>query len=741
MYSFSSAVRALGFLGFVFLTSCAVWAQPVPSREPASSHIFPAGGRRGTTVRVRLGTQCFPPLSRWSLDAEGAQVAAMLKDEAHPRYEPSARRDPTETPVEYCREWESAVEIAADAELGARLWRVTSARGGSGRRPFIIGDLPEFIETEPNSLPRHAERVDLPVTINGQIAGERDLDYYRFAVAAGQTVRCEVVSTRLGSPLEPLLEVRDDLGRRVDVVEQRIGCDPVVRFRAPRTGDYTLMISNLGYHGGPQYVYRATLAIEPGQHAVATATRSPADDTAAQATAVATPLDALGCFERPDDEDWLRFTLAKDDTVSILCEPQPAGAPTLPCLELFDELSDGAKQPVAQATCVGAAGQRAHIEWRAMKDGPVFLRVRDLQQLTRGGSEFGYRCQVRVGEQDFELSLPVDHANILPGGKLALDVSLLRHGGLKEPIELVVEGLPMGVTAERSQIAAGEGRGKVVLVATDDARPSAALVRVIGRATIAGEVVERAATAPHLGHDADGVSWGAAEVSDLHLTVEHKPVFRLFCQEAYQYGYRGSVHPYAMEIERLDGYDGPVTLQIGDRQNRDLDGIEMFETVIAQGKTQASMPIYLPEDMHVNVQSQSQLYVQGHAIFQDKWGEQQSLLVVSEKRNIIRTLPLVVKLRVVEREVVARPATTVPCRLVLDRTPNFSGPMQVELCPTAGFSAEPVTIVAGGTEAVVHVQTPADPPDQGAVLKFRARGELRPLVPLISEATLTVVFD
>lgn len=741
MYSFSSSVLALSCVGLVLLTSSAAWAQPVPSREPASSHIFPAGGRRGTTVRVRVGTRCFPPLSRWSMDGRGVQLAAVLKDEVHPRYEPSARRDPTETPVDYCREWESTVEIAADAELGARLWRVTSARGGSGRRPFVIGDLPEFIETEPNSLPRRAERVDLPLTINGQIAGERDLDYYRFAIEAGQTLRCEVVSTRLGSPLEPLLEVRDDLGRRVEVVEQRIGCDPVVRFRAPRTGEYTLMISNLGYHGGPQYVYRATLDIEPGEHAVATTTESPADDTAPQATAVSTPLDALGSFERPGDEDWLRFTLAKDDTVSILCEPQPAGAPTLPCLELFDELSDGAKQPVAQATCVGAAGRRARIEWRAMKDGAVLLRVRDVQQLTRGGAEFGYRCQVRVGEQDFEISLPVDHANILPGGKLALDVSLLRHGGLNEPIELVVEGLPAGVTAERAEIAAGEDRGKLVLAATDDARPSAALVRVMGRATIAGAVVERAATAWHIGHDADGVSWGAAEVSDLHLTVEHKPVFRLFCQEAYQYGYRGSVHPYVMEIERLDGFDGPVTLQLGDRQNRDLDSIEMFETVIAPGETQASMPIYLPEDMHVNVQSQSQLYVQGHAIFRDKRGEQQSLLVVSEKRNIIRTLPPVVKLRAAAPEVVARPAATFPCRLVIDRTPNFSGPMQVELCPTAGFSAEAVTIAAGGTEAVVHVHTPADAPDEAAVLKFRARGELRPLVPLISEATLSVVFD
>src|SRR5207253_8095072 len=133
-----------------------------------------------------------------------------------------------------------------------------------------------------------------------------------------------------------------------------------------------------------------------------------------------------------------------------------------------------------------------------------------------------------------------------------------------------------------------------------------AFIKVRGKANVAARPIERVAAAPHQGHDADGVSLGSPDVNELHLTVEHKPVFRLFCAEAYQYGHRGSIHPYLMEIERLEGFDGPVTLQIGDRQNRDLDRIEMFETVIPPGVTQAFMPIYLPEDMHVNVQSQSQ---------------------------------------------------------------------------------------------------------------------------------------
>jgi hypothetical protein len=168
----------------------------------------------------------------------------------------------------------------------------------------------------------------------------------------------------------------------------------------------------------------------------------------------------------------------------------------------------------------------------------------------------------------------------------------------------------------------------------------------------------------------------------------------------------------------------------------------MFETVIPPGATQAHMPIYLPEDMHVNVQSQSQLYVQGHALFTDRWGQQQSLLVVSEKRNIIRTLPPVVKLKVAEKQLIAREGQVVPCRLELERTPNFTGPMEVELrASDPGFSADPMTIQANQTAAVVHVHVPGNrPPHADTTLRFHARGQLPTSTLIVSEATLNVLW-
>src|SRR5205085_7425334 len=55
----------------------------------------------------------------------------------------------------------------------------------------------------------------------------------------------------------------DVAGRRLPLQEIRVGGDPVVALRVPADGDYVLNIANLGFHGGPEYVYRMTLSTSP----------------------------------------------------------------------------------------------------------------------------------------------------------------------------------------------------------------------------------------------------------------------------------------------------------------------------------------------------------------------------------------------------------------------------------------------------------------------------------------------
>jgi hypothetical protein len=314
---------------------------------------------------------------------------------------------------------------------------------------------------------------------------------------------------------------------------------------------------------------------------------------------------------------------------------------------------------------------------------------------------------IETAKPDFTLALDSDNLNLMLGGSAELSVTAQRHGGFQDSIELTLARLPEGIEIADVTIAANQTTGKIKLQVGDDVPARNYDLRLIGKAQVGDQMVERVAAAVYLGQDGERVSIGPPTVERLSLTVKHKPVFRLECLEAYQYAHRGTIYPYLMSIDRLDGFNGEIVLQRGDRQNRDLDGVDYVETLVAPGQIESWLPIYLPETMHINVQSQSQLYCQGSAIFTDKHGQQQSVLVLSEKRNMLRTLPPVVKLRTVDKRLTLHLGDEVTCRVELERTSNFLGPMRLELRDLAddsGIEMEPVEIRAGQTTATINLR-------------------------------------
>src|SRR5436305_12543710 len=85
------------------------WGQAVPSKEPSGTHIFPAGGRRGTVVPVRVGAECLPPGANLHVRGAGVTAPAILGPRASARYEPSPRRPPADADggaqITYPKEW------------------------------------------------------------------------------------------------------------------------------------------------------------------------------------------------------------------------------------------------------------------------------------------------------------------------------------------------------------------------------------------------------------------------------------------------------------------------------------------------------------------------------------------------------------------------------------------------------------------------------------------------------------
>jgi hypothetical protein len=786
----------------VLSTAGTARGQPIASKEPSGTHIFPAGGQRGTVVPVRVGGECLPPGGRFHLRGDGVTAPDVLGPRVQARFEPNAPRLPLDANfVNYPKEWASEITIAPDAPLGPAFWRVTTGWGGTQLRPFLIGDLPEFIETEPNSSPALAQRIQLPVVVNGQIAGERDIDYFTFSARAGETVVCDVMAARIGSPLEPVLQLRDAHGRQVRGDEVRVGNDPVLAFRIPQDGDYSMLVANLGQGGGPEYVYRITVSTRPyaysafpacgpagqtldvefltltGTGAAKAASRKATfpkgepglfwyrsglavnpvpltttglptirapgtNHSAAMAMELKAPVVVNGRFLTETAEDWYRLHAKQGQAFTIDCRPFPPGSPSMPQIAIAD--ATGAI--VARGNGPDAPGQAGVLEWRAPADGEYRLRLRDLQYGSHGGPDFVYLLTVRPAEPDFALTLVKDFLNVTQGTREEAEVVVTRRGGFTGTVQLKVTGLPAGVRVENTVVPENAARQRVAFVAAADARPVDAVVRITGVAKLAARTIERTAVAVPLGIDSPGMSPAAPAIRELQLTVQHKPVFNLTCSEAYQYAHSGTIYPYRMRIERLGDFDGEIHVQICDRQVQDLDGVEVVEQVILRGVKEFDNLIYFPETMHAGVQHHSRPYVQAYATFTDRWGQKQTLLAVSNRRCMVRTRPPVAKLRPAEDAITARAGATVECKLNLDRTSNFESAAQLTLVEApAGVQIQPstATIPAGQNAAVVNVVLGPEVSKNTSptLLRFRATGRLADGSTLVSEATVRLQWD
>ena len=116
-------------------------------------------------------------------------------------------------------------ELKLPAAGQASGWGATVTLRDTPNGPLVepvrlaVGEDPEVTEEDqPHNRPASAQRVTVPVTINGRIAGPgpAELDCYRFHAAKGAQLVMEVEAAPLGSPLEFVIEVVDVTGRPVE---------------------------------------------------------------------------------------------------------------------------------------------------------------------------------------------------------------------------------------------------------------------------------------------------------------------------------------------------------------------------------------------------------------------------------------------------------------------------------------------------------------------------------------------
>jgi hypothetical protein len=139
--------------------------------------------------------------------------------------------------------------------------------------PFAVDNLPEILEKEPNDQPKTAQKLKLPVIVNGRIDKPGDQDVFRFDGKAGEEIVAEVMARRLDSPLDSILRLTDSKGKQLavnDDCEDKSAAllthqaDSRIIFKLPSSGAYYLYLGDSQHKGGPDYAYR--LRVSKPQH-------------------------------------------------------------------------------------------------------------------------------------------------------------------------------------------------------------------------------------------------------------------------------------------------------------------------------------------------------------------------------------------------------------------------------------------------------------------------------------------
>jgi hypothetical protein len=135
--------------------------------------------------------------------------------------------------------------------------------------PFALDTLPECFDKESNNDVSHAQKVKLPIIVNGRADRPDDWDVFQFTGRAGETIVTEVHARRLDSPMDSIVKITDAKGRLLgfndDHSDAAIGlnthhADSHLTVKLPADGAYYVHLGDTARNGGKEYAYRLRIS-------------------------------------------------------------------------------------------------------------------------------------------------------------------------------------------------------------------------------------------------------------------------------------------------------------------------------------------------------------------------------------------------------------------------------------------------------------------------------------------------
>ena len=525
--SFVSQKRILAVASclLVFVMSGVSISQSVCLPLPRLLTTMPMGGTAGTQVEISITGENIEGANELLFTHPGLTAARKLDAKGQPEAN------------------KYIVSIASDVPTGIHEARLMTRLGISSSRVFSVGTLNEVTQLTPNST--LASSMALKVnSICNAVTTAKSIDHYSFEAQKGHRYVLNCSSRGIDSKLEAVLIIADANGRDL-VVERRGGA---LDFTATNDGKHFFKIHDLTFKGGPAYFYRLSLQELPlgaplptfestknvssfswppnGLAASPLSNESEPNNLHAQAQKISLPCDILGNFYPAADVDTFEFTCAKGEVWWIEVASERLGRPTDPTVLVQHVNADGPNEPLTDVAEFSDIASPVKLSSNGYAyDGPPYnggsldiigkleikedglhrIQLSDLFGGTRNDPRNVYRLVIRKAAPDFALAgwgLHMELRNgdrnalskplaLRGGSTVALEVVTVRRDGFEGDIELVMEGLPDGVTAQGLRIPAGKTRGIMLVTADDQAPKALANVSFYGKSQVSGVEVRR----------------------------------------------------------------------------------------------------------------------------------------------------------------------------------------------------------------------------------------------------------
>ena len=390
-----------------------------------------------------------------------------------------------------------AVSIAKDAPLGAHWLRFHDDTGASALRPFLVGELPEIAEAEPNDDPKTAPIIAMPTVVNGVLGKSGDVDCFRVKLAKGQTLVASLEAHRtLRSPMDAVLQLVSDTGAVIEQNHDVRGLDPELAFTAPADGTFAVRLfafpsqpdSSIRHFGSPACIYRLTLttgefvdfatplAVERDRESTLTLRGWNLKDKTVK---LGKSEDRFGlvrephlCFDGSTDKPLTPpFTVTgrveKAGSPSVVFAAGTAGKPLAIRLEnaglslnpiLRIAVADG--KQLSKAEPAELTGEM-DVDFNPPATGIYRIEVRD--RFDSAGPRHAYRLRVVPAVPDFDAKIAADRFLVTVGTPLDIPITIKRLHGFTGELVAFAENLPEGIAFEVAPAAAKPDPNTVTL--------------------------------------------------------------------------------------------------------------------------------------------------------------------------------------------------------------------------------------------------------------------------------------